>query len=387
MATTNSIGPNGLTLETLNDIVAELVLGFQSIYGAGINVGTNTPDGNIIQLFAQEKWDVEEFCQSVYDNFDPDQAQGVRLDALCAINGVTRQAGSYTQQAVQVVASTSLTLPGLNNNPTAPYTVADTSGNLYQLISDTAVTAGSNNCLFQASTIGPVSSLANTIQTPVTILNGVTSVNNSAGPTTIGLAEEAPVKLRIRRTNSVALPSQGWQPGLLGALKNISGVTDAQVIENNTGGTVNGTPANQIWCIVAGAPTAATVFSTIALLRNAGCCMRGAQTASVGGTLICYDQPTAETLYFQAVVTQVTGLPTIPALSFISAAILAQFAGAYTIGQSADATEIIAFIKSIAPGASVTGAGGKRPRYGWLPETVDSWQGLGQGTRTDLPRA
>jgi hypothetical protein len=36
---------------------------------------------------------------------------------------------------------------------------------------------------------------------------------------------------------------------------------------------------------------------------------------------------------------------------------------------------------------SVTGATGPRPRYGWLPETADSWQRIGQGTRTDLPRA
>lgn len=35
---------------------------------------------------------------------------------------------------------------------------------------------------------------------------------------------------------------------------------------------------------------------------------------------------------------------------------------------------------------AVIGRSGDRPRYGWLPETIDSWQRIGQGTRTDLTR-
>lgn len=33
---------------------------------------------------------------------------------------------------------------------------------------------------------------------------------------------------------------------------------------------------------------------------------------------------------------------------------------------------------------SVTGESGPRPRYGWLAETCDTWERIGQGTRTDL---
>lgn len=33
---------------------------------------------------------------------------------------------------------------------------------------------------------------------------------------------------------------------------------------------------------------------------------------------------------------------------------------------------------------AVVGASGLRPRYGWLPETCDNWQRIGQGVRTDL---
>lgn len=32
---------------------------------------------------------------------------------------------------------------------------------------------------------------------------------------------------------------------------------------------------------------------------------------------------------------------------------------------------------------SVTGESSGRPRYGWLPETVDGWVPVGQGARTD----
>ena len=70
---TNSVGPTGITIQTREDIVAEITAGMQAIYGAGINLNPNTPDGQMINLIAQAKEDVLEMVMSVAASMDPDQ--------------------------------------------------------------------------------------------------------------------------------------------------------------------------------------------------------------------------------------------------------------------------------------------------------------------------
>ena len=352
---TNSVGPNGVTIQSLPDIIAEITSGFQAIYGASINTNPNSPDGQMINLIAQAKYDVLEFLQNIASSMDPDQASGVLLDQRAAINGISRNTGSYTFQYITITVSQAVTLPGMSSSPTNPFTAADAQGNQYYLVSDAIFgSAGSASVDFQAATMGPVTSALNTITVPVTIMAGVVSVNNPSTPAQVGVAEETDVLFRIRRGNSVALPSKGWLAGMYAALYNVTGVTQVVVIENNTAGTVSGIPANGIWCIVAGGTTAA-VAAAINLKRNGGVPMKGSTTYTItewdGSTLvISFDRPTAENLYFHATLTAITG--TIDKV-WIAAQVLSQFGASYGINQSADSASIVAYIKAIAPNASV----------------------------------
>lgn len=56
--TTNYVSSTGLTLQTLAEIVTELETGFKAIYGVDINLDANSPDGQMINLFAQAKLDI-----------------------------------------------------------------------------------------------------------------------------------------------------------------------------------------------------------------------------------------------------------------------------------------------------------------------------------------
>lgn len=367
---TNSVGPSGITIQALSDILSELTAGMQAIYGAGINLNPNTPDGQMINLIAQAKEDVLEMILSVAASMDPDQATGVLLDQRCAINGVSRQQGTYTQQSVTVTASQALTLSGLDTQPTAPFTVADSAGNQYQLLATYSFgAAGSTALAFQAANLGAVSSAANDITVPVTIIAGVTGVTNPAGPTTVGTNEETDAALRIRRASSVALPSKGWRSSLLSAIYDTAGVVQAVIFENYTSSTDgNGVPANSIWCIVNGG-TNTDVASAIDSRRSAGCGMKGSVSVSVtedDGTVIAilFDRPTPENLYFQATLTAITG-----ALDkvWIAAQVLATFGTSYTINQSADTASIVSYIKSIAANASVSVEGVSTDGTHWFP--------------------
>src|SRR5438309_2016807 len=104
----NQIDANGITIETYQEILNAIVNGtptvpgLKQIYGQDINVDSNTPDGQLINIFTLSKQDILNLIVQDYTSKDPDQAVGIALDALSQLCGITRQGGSYTRVAVTV---------------------------------------------------------------------------------------------------------------------------------------------------------------------------------------------------------------------------------------------------------------------------------------------
>ncbi len=361
----NLINQNGIQIQTLAEILDNIkngtadYLGMLQIYGATINLNPNSPDGQMINIIAQAKLDILELANQIYASFDPDQAVGTQLDQRCAINGVIRAAGSYTLQQVEITVDRSVTLVGIDEEPVSgAFTVQDGAGNLYSPLTTTnIVAAGTQTVVFQARVLGAVESSPNTITTITTIQAGVTACNNPSGPTSVGLIEETDAALRIRRQNSVSLPSQGFLQGLIGSLLNLDGVLQALVLENITDATDgNGIPSHSIWVIVLGGSNE-DVAQSIYLKRNAGCGMKGSVVVpvlQVDGTTfdVKFDRPVSEPLYISFDVAAITGSIDV---AYIRAQILTEIT--YGINQTADTTTIVAFVRSLAPNASVSNEG------------------------------
>lgn len=359
----NAINSNGLTIQTRAEIVAELLdgvpgfRGYRAIYGADINVDPNSADGQLINLIAQAKVDILEFIQQIYDGFDPDMAIGRTLDERCAINGVVRKAGTYTIQPVTVTVTQALTLAGLDTAPDAPFTVADSAGNRF-VLEEAHVFSGAGNAslTFRAALLGATVTTPNTITRPITIQLGVASVNNPLAATSIGTDEETDYALRIRRAQSVSIPSRGYFEGLVGALLSLDSVTSVLVKENDTDTPDgDGIPGHSIWVVVNGG-TDDEVAAVIYNKRNAGCGMKGDVTVNitqVDGSLfpINFDRPTPQTLWIKFDITAITG-------SFDPAYLRAQILTAirYQIGQPAAASTITAFLQELMPNCYITGS-------------------------------
>jgi len=286
----NSIGPTGLTTATQAELVAAFTVAAQKIYGSDINIASSTPDGQWIMIFIQAVLDELDLTTTVNSMFDPDQAVGVVLDQRVAINGIQRQAGTFTVTPVTVVNSQSVNLYGLDQTAQPIYTVSDNAGNQWQLQATVlGLAPGSNVLSFQSSVAGAVLTVPNTITVPVTIVLGVTSVNNPTTYSVLGINEESDAQLRLRRRISVQLASQGYLSGLIAALKNVSGVSSVSVYENLSGAPngdspdtqyPDGTPGHSIWVIISGSPSNTDIANAIYTKRNAGCGMRG-ETSSV----------------------------------------------------------------------------------------------------------
>lgn len=312
----NSITALGLTLATRQELIDNFTAQYQIIYGDDINLGSDTPDGQMMNIYVQAILDVQDLLMTIYNGFDPDNAIGNVLDQRVAINGIQRQAGTYTVTPITIVTSASVNLYGLDQTANQVYTVADNAGNLWQLqTTQLGVSAGTNVFNFQAAIPGAELTIPNTITVQVTIVLGVVSVNNPTTYTNLGVNEESDAALKIRRQKSVSLASQGYLAGLLAALENVTGVTSAFVYENDTNTTdADGVPGHSIWVILAesGADPAA-IANAIYIKRNAGCGMFGAQTYNVpqiDGTVfpVFWDDVNTVNLFIKFTATSINGV-------------------------------------------------------------------------------
>lgn len=310
----DTLDATGLTTKTLTELRDELVADLQAIYGVDINVDQDSPDGQQVNIYAQGGVDLREVLEKINAGFDPDQAEGRVLDQRVAINGIARTAGTFTFQDIEVTTDRALNLVGLDLdatelNPTGIYTVKDSEGNkFYLLTSQTIAGAGTYTYTFRAAALGKVEVTPNTINLVETVLPGVTGVNNPSAANSIGVDEESDFDLRVRRRISVALPALGYLDAIEAEIANLDNVSEVIVLENDAGTTdANGTPGHHIWAIVEGGDPD-EIAEVLYKKKTSGAGMRGAQVVDItrvdGGNFQAkYDLPVSQDLYIRFTLT------------------------------------------------------------------------------------
>lgn len=255
----NLLNENGLQIATQAELSTYFTTNYQAIYGSNINLSSSTQDGQFLNIVLQSILDNAELFLSIFNSFDPDNAIGKILDQRVALNGIQRQAGTFSTTDVTITLSQSVNLYGQDQTLQPIFTVSDNGGVQWQLITtQLGVGPGVVTGSFRAVNPGAVFTNPNTIRVPVTIILGVILINNPNTQTSVGINEETDAELRIRRQQSVSASSQGYLAGLLGTLLNINGVNSAFVYENTTSSTdANGVPGHSIWVIVSGNPAPA----------------------------------------------------------------------------------------------------------------------------------
>lgn len=306
------LNEDGLQVKTLEELRTELESDFITIYGPDINVDPNSQDGQQLNIYAQGGVDLREVLQQINANFDPDQALGRVLDQRVALNGINRNGGTYTLTPVEIITDAAVNLVGLDGqsgelNPTVPdlYTVKDDAGTEFFLLDSIAIVgAGTQDLTFRAAEIGEVEVQLNTITEPVTILAGITGINNPSGALSIGVNEESNADLKVRRRGSVAIPSTGYLDGIEASLANLDGVSVARVYENDTNATdSDGTEAHTIWAIVEGGDDT-EIGGVIYKKKSSGSGMRGAEEVEIARPnnrvfTAKFDRPGSEDLYIR----------------------------------------------------------------------------------------
>lgn len=357
----NILDETGLQTQTRAELVQFYTEKYQEIYGSDINLDSDSPDGQMMNINVQVVLDLLDLLTQIFSSMDPDNAIGVVLDQRVAINNIQRLGGSYTITPITLVNSLSVNLYGVDQELEPVYTIADSSGTTWVLITTVlGLAPGTHTLNFRAALPGRQLTTPNTINVPVSVILGVTSVNNPSSPLSLGQDEETDGQLKVRRTKAVSLPAVGLASALEAALENLDGVTSAKVYENATGETdVNGVPGHSIWVIVSGSPDPDEVANTIYVKRSTGSGMKGDTTRTItqadgSSFVVKWDTVLSQNLFITMTLSSIDGI-NVPNVEAIKEGIVLNYIP--SVFSEVDINGLATVVQTIDPNALVTGAG------------------------------
>jgi uncharacterized phage protein gp47/JayE len=305
-----TIDASGITIQSFEEIFAELVAGYQAIYGVDIDLSQNTPDGQRVAIEAKSRADMQAFGLLIANNFDPDFARGIFQAKIAKLSGIFPRPATRSFWDLSVVTTRSVTLP-------AGYQISDDLGQLWELPAAVSLPVGTTAITFQASDFGLVTGLAGAIFTPVTVVLGVTGFTASVNAEP-GENEETDEEFVQKRNLSLENPAFSTTNSLTARLLNTAGVSDAYVYDNDTDvyDAVNDLDAHSIWAIVEGG-TIDDIMQALLFQKTGGAGIKGSIEAIIpetltrpdGSTFVVnqirrFDRPVIEPIYVRLTATR-----------------------------------------------------------------------------------
>jgi uncharacterized phage protein gp47/JayE len=226
-------GPDGLQIQTATEVQADLSGYLQAQFGATLqSLNGNTVIGQLVSALSQVLVAHQEGIDGVYQSLHLDGAQGVNLDRLVQLVGLTRNAATATTVTVQVTNGGAIAAV----LPAGTVLQHTATGALFSTVAASLIAIGGTNSIdLRSNATGPLEITAGSAWTFVTSFVGVASctVANAVGGTS-GTAQESDADLRLRVLYSAHLPGKGTVQSIKAALADLDGVIYANVYENTS---------------------------------------------------------------------------------------------------------------------------------------------------------
>lgn len=224
-----SFNAGGIVVADYDQIQTALIKKYKDIYGYDIDLANTTADGIFINNLALIINNILQSFKTLYANLNVETASGSYLDSLCRLSNITRKRATQSTAQLAITAEQDTTL----YNGTI---FVDNTGNEWVYsgddvnISSTATEATLINVT--CTQYGPIVAEAGTITQTLeaTFLNVQQNVAAN-----VGTNDETDEELRARRDLSNGSQGVTVLESLIGALLDVDGIEDAQVINNNTG--------------------------------------------------------------------------------------------------------------------------------------------------------
>lgn len=235
------ITDNGVQIRTLNEIVDDNTTLWAEKTGE-VDVSPSSASGEIIAITSEIEARTEQDTADAITQNTISGATGAYLDAIAEIKNTERRTNVPTVVYCAITGTPGITVPV---NTTLRCTANDET---FYTTMQVDSTSGSVYVSAESQNIG-VSCPAGTIEfNPV--ISGLAITNNRAG--VIGYAEESDTSLRARLQLLGSTKTVMLKDGLYLALKDLSGVTDVNILDNQTLSAVSGVPAKSFATVVLG---------------------------------------------------------------------------------------------------------------------------------------
>lgn len=183
----------GFQRKRLSEIRTEIQQAFRVQLGDSINLQTGSVFGTIIDILAEREAEVWELAENVYNSSYPDTAEGISLDNVVAITGLTRLAATKsTLSALYLKGTIGTTVPtgtvvSVDGNPDATFeTFADVTlvagaDEVQDVTFSGTPTSGSFRLVYEDEQTGLIAwnDAAADIQTELNALNDLSGVTVS----------------------------------------------------------------------------------------------------------------------------------------------------------------------------------------------------------------
>lgn len=254
---------DGLHIPDFQDIQNYLIDKAKSIFGQDIYLDNDSQDMQYIATISKAIYDAFQCCQLAYNNQSPQTAIGTGLDGLVKLNGIARNAATYSTVQITCVGEPGTEI--ING------VVQDTSNQKWDLPANVTIpNSGVLTCTATSEVPGSIVAGVGTIQVITTPQYGWYSVSNAEAAKP-GVDTETDTQLRKRQSISVDLPAQTPLNATQAAILAIDGVSRSRVHENYTNTTdANGIPSHSIAPVVEGG-TDEEVAAAIAKAKTVGC--------------------------------------------------------------------------------------------------------------------
>ncbi|RKS86920.1 putative phage protein gp47/JayE [Orbus hercynius] len=268
------ITDKGISIDDFSTIYTRLVERFKQIYGNDVNLDSDTPDGQLLSLIAQELTHIYQAAAFAIQMLDPYQAVGQWLDQRALYAGVVRNKASYSYIDEVIITGTPQTTIPTNT------TLLDGNKNKWLITEPTTLNAqGSARVRIRSALVGDFTVKIGDTFTLSAIMLGIDRITaHSRGYG--GSDEESDIALLKRFMLSHAINNYDDKSGIKAALYNLTGVTKCEVYENYTHQADDkGVPAHSINVVIVGGADE-QIAKVITKKKQGGCGLFGQTTAT-----------------------------------------------------------------------------------------------------------
>jgi len=232
----------GFERQTYDEILSIQTERAKILFGDDIDTTENSTFGKILRLMCMDAAEHQQTAEKVYLGAFPNTANGVSLDRLCRLVGISRNPATYAQHEIEVTGTTSGIVP-------MGFFVA--AGDIvFHTVDSFRLVDGKATVIVECNDAGTIGNVdvgeINTIVNPDTSITAIkhTAVHQAAEET------ETDYELRKRFPQAISGAGSGTPDSLRGAILRVSGVESVVIQENYSSEEVDGIPAHSFRCYV-----------------------------------------------------------------------------------------------------------------------------------------